>query len=160
MGHLTPLLYEPLLHIPLLISRPGQHTREDVFAPTNNVDILPTLLQLTGQPIPEWIEGQVLPPFSEQPPDEERSIFAVEAKSNPKLAPLTRKVTVAMIKESNKLIYYIGYPDLEDQHELYNLADDPQELNNLYNSEKSLAALMQAELEEKLRQVNIPYDRS
>ena len=159
-GHLTPLLYETLLHIPLLVSIPGQRTREDIFSLTSNVDILPTLLHLTGQTIPDWIEGQVLPPFSGQTPDETRSVFAVEAKSNPKLSPLTRQASIAMVKGDKKLIHYVGYPKLETHYELYNLTDDPEELNNLYLSDKSLAASMQAELEKKLRQVNTPYDRS
>ena len=158
LGHLTPILYETLLRVPLLISRPGQQTREDIFTPTSNVDILPTLLHLTGQPIPDWVEGQVLPPFGEA--DEARAVFAVEAKSNPKLAPLTRRATITMVKEDVKLIHYIGYPNLGPAYELYNLAEDPEELNNLYTSDKSLAAAMQDELQEKLNQVNLPYQRN
>jgi arylsulfatase A-like enzyme len=157
MGHLTPLLYDPLLTVPLMISVPGQTSRQDVFAPTSNVDILPTLLELTGQPVPEWIEGQVLPPFAKTSPDEGRTLYAVEAKSNPKNAPLTRKATVAMISAGMKLIRYIGYPGLDSEFELYNLTDDPEESTDLIRRETGIAEELKAELSQKLRQVDEPY---
>jgi arylsulfatase A-like enzyme len=157
LGHLTPLLYETLLRIPLLISLPGQQSREDVFTPTSNIDILPTLLHLTGQSIPDWIEGQILPPFQSAEPS--RSIFAVEAKSNPKLAPLTRRATVTFIRDDQKLIHYIGYPDLEEPYELYDLADDPDELENLYASSLPMASAMRDEIHAKLEQINLPLLR-
>ena len=43
-GHVTPTLYEPVIRVPLLIAKPGQREREDVYAPTSCVDLLPTLL--------------------------------------------------------------------------------------------------------------------
>jgi hypothetical protein len=52
-GHGTALLYDPVIHIPLLISSPGQKERLDVFSPTSSVDILPTLLSIGGQKIPD-----------------------------------------------------------------------------------------------------------
>jgi arylsulfatase A-like enzyme len=61
IAHSTPLLYDPVIHIPLLISAPGQASRQDIHAPTNAVDILPTLASLAGKPIPEWCEGKPLP---------------------------------------------------------------------------------------------------
>ncbi|MGD8405927.1 MAG: sulfatase-like hydrolase/transferase, partial [Anaerolineales bacterium] len=60
-GHSTPLMYDPLVHVPLIISCPGQQERKDVYVNTSNVDILPTLAQLTGSSQPAWTEGQVLP---------------------------------------------------------------------------------------------------
>ena len=62
----TPMLYEPLIRVPLVIFEPGRR-RSDVHAPTSAVDILPTLLHVTGQPAAGWAEGQILPPFVEPP---------------------------------------------------------------------------------------------
>ena len=45
-GHKTPLLYEPVTRIPLLILEPGTQTRRDVYSPTSAVDLLPTLAKL------------------------------------------------------------------------------------------------------------------
>ncbi len=155
-GHVTPALYEPVIRVPLLISKPGQREHEAVHTPTSSVDLLPTLLQATGAEIPAWCEGEVLPTFSGREPDPERSIFSVEAKRNPKHAPLTIG-TVALIKGHYKLIHYFGYEGYENAFELYDLANDPEELNDLYASEQPVAAALQAELLEKLSSVNQPY---
>jgi arylsulfatase A-like enzyme len=158
-GHGGRTLYEPLIRVPLLISKPGQTFHEDVRTPTSNVDLLPTLLHTLGQPIPDWCEGQILPSFSEQPAIGERSIFAMEAKQNAQRSPL-KIGTFTLIKGSYKLIYYLGYKDYkDDRHELYNLANDPEELDNRYVAEKPLAMELRQELEAKLQEMNQPYLR-
>ena len=157
--HTTETLYEPVVHIPLLVSWPGQQQRQDVYAPTSCVDVLPTLLHATGQPIPDWCEGQVLPPFAPEEELEGRSIYVVEAKRNAQQGPLT-KATVAMIRGRHKLIHYLGYPGYEDRWELYDLGEDPEELHDLYSPENPEAHELQAELSAKLEEVNHPYRRS
>jgi arylsulfatase A-like enzyme len=155
-GHATPTLYEPLIRVPLLISKPGQRRREDVHAPTSCVDLLPTLLDVTGQPIPDWCEGSILPTFGDQAASSDRAIFALEAKSNPKQAPLAN-ATMTIIKDQHKLVHYFGYNGYESEYELYDLANDPEELEDLYVSRKSVAANLQNELVEKLEEINRPY---
>ncbi len=156
--HNTPTLFEPIIRVPLLIWRPGQTQRQDVYTPTSSVDLLPTLCHATGQPIPGWCEGEILPGFASEPVDPTRSIYAVEAKQNPQRAPLT-KATVALIKGRYKLIHYRGYAGYEDEYELYNLASDPEEMEDLYTSRPGVAGELRSELLEKLRQVNEPYRR-
>jgi arylsulfatase A-like enzyme len=155
-AHMTETLYEPIIRVPLLISKPGQRRREDVQEPTSCVDLAPTLLQLTGQPIPEWCEGQILPTFGDQALDRNRPIFAIEAKENPKQAPLT-KATVTMIKDQYKFVHYFGYDGHENGYELYNLANDPEELEDLTVSNRPIMTEFQEQLAQKLQQVNQPY---
>jgi arylsulfatase A-like enzyme len=155
-GHDTSLLYEPVIHIPLLVSRPGQQRREDVYTPTSCVDVLPTLLHLVGRQIPDWCEGKVLPELGGETVNGERSVFSVEAKSNPIWSPLV-KSTVALIKDRYKLIHYSGHPRCRNQYELYDLVNDPEELKDLYGLEKTVAGDMQDELEGKLEEANRPY---
>ena len=147
-GHDTPLLYDPVIHSPLIISAPGQRARRDVYAPVNSVDILPTLLHLAGKPIPDWCEGEILPGFGGEE-NYERATFSVEAKLNPAFAPF-QIATISMRKRQYKLIYYKGYFGGEDWFELYNLEDDLEELVSLFDSEKSVAAQMRDELLERL----------
>jgi choline-sulfatase len=156
--HTTRTLFDPVIHVPLLISRPGQKTREDVYTTTSCVDLLPTLLHVTGQDIPGWCEGVVLPPYGEQEPDRERSIYVVEAKSNPKFGPLV-KATVALIKGQYKLIHYRGYEGFDGEFELYDLASDPQELNDLYPQGVPVARDLEHELLTKIEEVSQPYVR-
>jgi len=155
-GHITPTLYESITHVPLIIAAPGQQVRQDIYSLTSCVDLLPTLLHISGQAIPEWTEGIILPPFSQASSDPDRSIFTVEAKENSKWKPLT-KSTVAMIKGNYKLIQYKGYSKVPEHHELYDLAIDPEELNNLFKTKPNLAAELKNELTLKLQGINNRY---
>lgn len=155
-GHFTPLLFDPVIHCPLMISSPGQTARVDVTSPTNSVDVLPTLLHLTGQTVPDWCEGQLLPGLGGAP-DSERATFSIEAKTNPAFAPL-QKVSIALRKDNYKLTVYKGYRD-EDLYELYDLAADPEELTDLFPAGPAIAKTLQAELLDRLQTANAPYQR-
>ena len=65
--------------------------------------------------------------------------------------------TLALIRGQYKLSYYFGYDELEDHYELYDLANDPEELQDLYSASGSMAADLQHELQEKLLEINRPY---
>lgn len=157
-GHLTPLMYDPVLRIPLIVLAPDQKSRRDVFYPTSNVDILPTILHLLGKDLPTAMDGEVLPGFGGED-DDERSIFSIEAKRNSALAPLTR-ASLSMIKGSKKLIYYLGYPGYDDSFELYDLQNDIEEMDNLFNKDLVGAARMKEELLDALTSANDSLRRS
>ncbi len=147
-GHVTALLYDPIIHVPLIISAPGQSERQDIHSPTSCVDLVPTLLKITGASAPNWLEGNLLPGFGGDGTGE-RSIFAVEAKKNSSFEPLT-KATFAMIKGDYKLIWYVGYTGYDDVYELYNLKTDPEELRDLSQSHIEILSPMTDELRVKL----------
>lgn len=153
-GHVTPTLYDPIIHIPLLVAKPGQRQREDVFTPTSCVDLLPTLCHITGKAIPDWCEGQVLPGLGGPAPDPNRGIYTLEAKENPKSGPI-KIGTAAMIQGSYKLVHYFGYPQVQDVYELYDLADDPQELVDRYDARQAgISSELKEELAARLVQAN------
>jgi arylsulfatase A-like enzyme len=143
-GHITRLLYEPLLHVPLIVWAPGQQHRSDVYEVTSSVDVLPTLLHLTGQAAPPWCEGAVLPPFAASTG---RPVFAMEAMQNRKFAPISVG-SLSCILGDYKLIRYVGSTGQEGS-ELYNLAADPEEMDDLFGAKPALAR----ELEEQLNVV-------
>ncbi|HUV07005.1 MAG TPA: sulfatase [Spirochaetia bacterium] len=59
-------LYEELVHIPLLLRVPGQKPGRTA-ALTSAVDIMPTLLELAGEKIPQSVQGtSLLPAFNEK----------------------------------------------------------------------------------------------
>lgn len=151
-GHLNSTLYQDLLHVPLIISIPKQEKRQDIYSPTSCVDLLPSILQFTGSKIPEYVEGQILPGFTSLPNKKERKLFAVEAKLNSKMGPL-EKCTLAMINGQYKYIYYRGFGD-EIEGELYDLENDPEELENLGPYKRSIVNDMLAEITSKLESVN------
>jgi arylsulfatase A-like enzyme len=130
--HHGETVHQPLVHIPLIISAPGQQVRQDVYSVTSAVDLLPTLLHLSGKAVPSWCQGVVMPPFGEAG---QRSIYALEAKQNPeKLGPLTT-ATSMLVDWPYKLVMYTGYDRLAGEdplYELYDLENDPKEMENLY----------------------------
>jgi arylsulfatase A-like enzyme len=115
------------------------------------VDILPTLLHLAGRPIPDWTEGQVLPGVGGGQPDYSRSIYALEAKTNPKIGPL-ETATFSIVKERQKLVRYLGYKPGMDEVELYDLLEDPEELHDRSKTERQRGADLKAELVDRLAQ--------
>lgn len=152
-GHVTPLLYEPLVRVPLLISSPGQTLGQDIHAPTSSVDLLPTLLSLTGHEVPGWMEGKLLPGLGGEE-DPERAIFMLEAKSNSAFSALSH-CTFAIRRGKYKIILYRGYEKLgKDVFELYDLENDPEEMDDLLLKETGLAANLKAGLLKKLDEIN------
>ncbi len=154
-GHSTPLLFEPVVRIPLIISAPGQTTSRDVYTPTSSVDLVPTLLSFAGKEIPATLDGKVLPGFRD-PPDDDRSIYSMVSRENSAFLPLT-KATVAMRKGDYKLIHYLGYPKHGNLYELYNIQEDPEELRNLGKSGIATFAHMKEEMLAALDAANQPY---
>lgn len=59
-GHKGPLLYNPLLHIPLIVRLPNGRPGRRVTASAEQVDIAPTILDLLGCEIPSHMHGESL----------------------------------------------------------------------------------------------------
>jgi arylsulfatase A-like enzyme len=158
-GHRTPVLYESVVRVPLLIFEPGRKSRMDIYENTSTVDILPTLLHVTGQQPASWTEGVVLPSFAPEEPDPKRSVFVVQAEKSEQYGPLTI-ATLSIRKGDYKLMYFYGYEELGaegERVELYNIKADPEELNDLYDVEKEIGQELLDELKAKLKEVNVPY---
>ena len=155
LGHFTPLIYDPLIHIPLLVSQPGQKARQDVFASTSNVDILPTIARLANIAPPGWVEGNLLPRLggAENP---DRSVFVIDAKEDSSFGPLTR-FTASISRDGFRLVDY-QYREYTG-FELYNLVEDPEELKNLYGANPAILRSLKDELLQKLADVNRPYQK-
>jgi len=154
-GHVTPLLSEAIIHVPLIISAPGQADRQDIYSPTSCVDVPLTILKITGASVPDWMEGNLLPGFSGED-SAGRPVFAIEAKKNPSLSPITQ-ATLAMIQGDYKLIWYIGYRGYDNVYELYNLETDPEELVDLSTSHSDIVISMGKELKARLAEADQPY---
>jgi hypothetical protein len=67
---------------------------------------------------------------------------------------------VSIRKGDYKLTYFYGYEELGsdgERLELYNIKDDPEELNDLYNIETEIGKELLNELKTRLKEVNAPY---
>jgi arylsulfatase A-like enzyme len=142
----------------LMIFEPGRSSRTDIFSNTSAVDILPTLLHVTGQKSADWTEGIVLPPFGQEQ-RADRKLFVIEARENAQYGPIN-KATITYVKGQYKLMYFVGYPELGvegERLELYDVHNDPEELIDLASSKPETRAELFNELKQKLMEENKPY---
>ena len=118
-----PFLYEELLNVPLVISRPGHlkaGTTSDAL--TTQADVLPTLCDLAGLAAPSDVDGQSLRPLLEQTGSLQREAIVAEYYSKQRWVNPVRAIRT----ERWKLVEY-----LQDGRELYDLENDPHEAHNL-----------------------------
>jgi lipoteichoic acid synthase len=108
--------YEEGLRVPLLIHDPGQwKDGKRVEAPTNQLDILPTVLDLLGYAVEggEYPGSSLLSPLPKN-----RTLMA---------GCWYEHECLASIEDDEKYIYHYG----DEPEELFDLSEDPLEKNNL-----------------------------
>jgi hypothetical protein len=152
LGHASPLMYAPVTNIPLLIRAPGQAQHLDYHTLTSNLDLVPTVLKILGREAPDWLEGRLLPGFGGNE-DASRSFFPMMAYDNPSFQPLKR-ATFTLLKGPHELFFYTGYEGHPDAFELYNLHDDPDELQDLFKEDINTASQLKQELLDTISATN------
>jgi arylsulfatase A-like enzyme len=154
-GHLTPVFYQPVIRVPLLIFPPGQESRIDVYEQTSAIDLLPTLAHATDQEVPDWTEGRVMAPFSESASSEEKSVSSIQVEIEDEEGDVLA-ATAMLIQNDYKLIWSFGYKQLQGEElvELYDLQADSEELNNLSADKKGITANMLDVLKQKVATLN------
>jgi len=61
VGHIGRMLYEPVLHVPLVVKLPGAaRPRGDRTGPVQLVDVLPTVVAAAGAVLPKGVQGEPL----------------------------------------------------------------------------------------------------
>ena len=123
-----PAMYEEITHIPFIIEAPkgmgGGVTNSTLVS---HVDLLPTMLDLAGLEVPPVMAGQSLVPLLNGQEDPGKSVmiefnrFGAVHEYMGGLQPIR-----CIVSDHYKLVINLLYTD-----ELYNLAEDPAELNNL-----------------------------
>ena len=140
--------YEESIRIPLLIRYPPlTKAGTTIDKLVLNVDLAPTLLDIAGVKTPNKMQGQSLVPLLEGHETKWRTSFVYENFHEP---PHHTPTLYALRTEAWKLIEYPGYPGWT---ELFHLAEDPYETENLAASEAHAATLaaLRAELAERER---------
>ncbi len=114
-------LYQTELHVPLLLRWPGHLPSKRISQTVQLIDIMPTLIeQLQLRPVSGMQGKSLVPDIAGKPPEKLVPTFSEAVKNSP------GNVTVSL--GNWKLIAKPG----RKTHELYNIADDPMEKNNLY----------------------------
>ena len=125
-------MYEESMRTPLVMTLPEEFDRKgDIVEMVQNIDYAPTFLELAGVDVPDDMHGESLVPLfrGEQPKDWRRSLY-YHFYEYPAEHMVKRHYGVRT--DRYKLIHF--YNDI-DEWELYDLQQDPQELNNIYGKE-------------------------
>ena len=125
---------EDAVNVPFIISYPKLF-QQNVFNNTNVsfVDLMPTLAELINGEIPETAQGiSLVNVLKEGTEIKDRVVYSEFRGADYTLLPEVKNVPSRMMKKGDyKFIYTHGIID-----QLYNLKEDPDELNNLIFSEK------------------------
>ncbi len=136
-------MHEPSIRVPLLIRYPKlvkAGSLSDRMA--LNIDIAPTLMELAGAKIPDYMQGCSLVPLLKEPHAPFRKDWLYAYYEYPDPSHEVRKQR-GVRTERYKLIHYFDPPEA---FELYDLEKDPEERFNLYSKPEW------AELEMQLKQ--------
>jgi hypothetical protein len=129
------LLYQEDLHVPLIVRVPGRPTGTTVRELVRTVDIYPTVLEAIGLEAPAVIPGKSLHGLMDGKSEPPRLTYAEQInKYDLVSAGISQRrpkddLLYCAMDRTWKLIYRYSYPD---ESELYDLAEDPRELNNLF----------------------------
>ncbi|MGO9273379.1 MAG: sulfatase-like hydrolase/transferase [Terriglobia bacterium] len=135
-------VYNSTLHVPLLIKIPGIQPRA-IESEASLVDVMPTLLEALGIPIPANVQGRSL-------------LREIQGQSHLAGASLLYSETYLPLLHfgwsplrglQSQGVKYIDAP----RPELYDTHTDPHELKNLFNSRKTLASAMHGRLDVLIR---------
>lgn len=143
-------LYEPVIHIPLIIKEPKQIKGTLFDNVVEQIDISSTILDLAGLKIPSWVEGRSLLPLlggGQLPPKPAFSMYFEKSRSR------GNKITngfVSVYDGDDKLIYNIE----DDVSLLFNLKNDPGEMNDMSNMKPDVRLRLLSLIHENLKIAN------
>ena len=144
-------MYEESFHTPMLVSYPGG-ARGDISEMVQNIDHAATFLEIAGVPVPEDIQGEsYLPLLKGRHPENWRRSLYYHYYEYPAEHAVKRHYGVRT--DRYKLIHF--YNDI-DVWELYDLKDDPIEMNNIYGQPGTEKIVRQ--LTGELRRLQRQYD--
>ncbi|QGY42582.1 Bacterial alpha-L-rhamnosidase [Maribellus comscasis] len=124
------LMYDNSIRVPLIIYDPRENKHKDISDMALNIDIPATILDLAGVEIPEAYQGKSLVPVvSGKEKSINRDTVLIEHLWEFENIPPSEGVRTAEWK-------YMRYINDRSVEELYNLKDDPKEINNLAGNSK------------------------
>ncbi len=127
--------YEGLVRVPLILAWPGQFLSDTVSdALVELVDIVPTLLELAGLPVPDHMPGRSLVSLltGATEPHMHREFVRTEyygAWQSKRRAGSRRSYGTMIRTHRHKLVNYHGHP----LGELFDLEQDPHEFHNCWH---------------------------
>jgi arylsulfatase A-like enzyme len=145
-------VFQEAVRVPLLLRLPGQTRGKRVTGPVSQIDVVPTLLDLLGQPVSDRLQGRSLRVMmNSENPTSDQDVFIEWNGPNSGLgADVVGQVQLpewaAELADVDEVraavrdpVRTVVTPDgwklncsPQGEHELYNLRDDPFETRNLH----------------------------
>ncbi len=148
VGHGGRMMYEGLLHIPMVVKFPGaDRPRGEVKDKVQLVDILPTVVATVGVPAPDGVQGEPLRAVTHE--------TVAEEHINPEFVAQFGDVYDRALR-----VYYDGSFKListsKGQRLLFDLATDPGEATDLASRDPARVAAMEQRLETMMSRMSTP----
>jgi arylsulfatase A-like enzyme len=156
-------LYEQMMHVPLIFRYPNQfqlNVRRNALI--GSVDLAPTILQLLDIEIPSYLEGKSFLPLLKNNRDTHRNkiyMFEHEAISRRGVrTPKWKFIKNAKENEDNvgSRLEALGYISIAlespEEKELYDLENDPEEMENLIEKFPEVAKDLEDDLEKFVKE--------
>ena len=131
-------LYDPTMRVPLIMRFPDREHRGVVDALVRQIDVMPTVLDYLGLPVPDAVRGESLLGLIEGGASDDSRLAYGET-----LYPRYHYGWSELRSIRDRTFKLIDAP----RSELYNLIEDPQETFNVINLHPDVAGTLQAELD-------------
>ncbi len=148
-GHTGEYLYEPIVHVPLVIRMPDNKKNKAVNELVEQINLTPTILEFAGIPVPEWMEGQSLLPLIEGLPWQPQNVFSMQFMKNKAFEAIS-KGSIAVWDGDYKLIYYME----DNKVQLFNLKSDPDESVDVSDNKPEVTQRLKKLIQDNLANAN------
>ena len=161
VGHastsLNAKLHDEIIHIPLIIWWPKKVKHRVVDELAQQIDIMPTILDMLGLPPSEGLQGySLLPSIQDKSANNLRPVFCETILGGYQSTKEMEEIRLRCIRTKEWKLIYTNTPTrnvssggLDDgKYELYNLSNDPKEERNIFENHPEVAK----ELKKKLFQ--------
>ncbi len=131
--------YRNISQLPLVFLGPGINKIE-ISGYTQNIDVMPTILELTGLEVPQGLCGKTMVPLLRGNQDSFRKEIVVNSDST--------VVQRMYVKDDYALVHSLTHPvwDHIKEYELFNLSKDPDQLEDISSKEKNRTSEMRIAL--------------
>jgi arylsulfatase A-like enzyme len=137
--------FEEAIRVPLIIKIPGHLKSGSVISePVSQVDLVPTLLDYMGKPVPRGLDGFSLRPLIEGGKPHEENVFIEWFPNNMMHRGSSDEIDHPVITIITPEGWKYNYSSF-GQHELYNLKEDSLESTNLVHCKQYRSLLKKLE---------------